>query len=123
MMFFDALLLGGLSIVKMFSMNRWLTLFALIPMALLLASGTVVSKYMMDKWEERQEAFSKLSDFSQESFSGIAVIKAFVKEGHELWEFRKLNKLNEKKNVSYAKMCNSLLQYLPISIYDSKGSG
>ena len=104
MMFFDALLLGGLSIIKMFSMNRWLTLFALIPMALLLASGTVVSKYMMDKWEERQEAFSKLSDFSQESFSGIAVIKAFVKEGHELWEFRKLNKLNEKKNVSYAKM-------------------
>ena len=104
MMFFDALLLGGLSILKMFSMNRWLTLFALIPMALLLASGTVVSKYMMDKWEERQEAFSKLSDFSQESFSGIAVIKAFVKEGHELWEFRKLNKLNEKKNVSYAKM-------------------
>ena len=104
MMFFDALLLGGLSIVKMFSMNRWLTLFALIPMALLLASGTVVSKYMMDKWEERQEAFSKLSDFSQESFSGIAVIKAFVKEGHELWEFRKLNKLNEKKNVAYAKI-------------------
>ncbi len=104
MMFFDAVLLGGLSLIKMFRMNGWLTLFALIPMALLLASGTVVSKYMMQKWEERQEAFSSLSDFSQESFSGIAVIKAFVKEGHELWSFRKLNKLNEEKNIAYTKM-------------------
>ncbi len=103
MMFFDALLLGGLSLIKMFRMDGRLTLFALIPMALLLASGTVVSKYMMRKWEERQEAFSSLSDFSQESFSGIAVIKAFVKEGHELWNFRKLNKLNEEKNVAYTK--------------------
>lgn len=104
MMFFDAVLLGGLSIFEMARKDPTLTLFALIPMALLLASGAVVSKYMMMKWDERQEAFSKLSDFSQESFSGIAVIKAFVKEGHELWEFKKLNKLNEKKNVAYAKM-------------------
>ena len=104
MMFFDAVLLGGLSIFEMAKKDPTLTLFALIPMVLLLASGAVVSKYMMMKWDERQEAFSKLSDFSQESFSGIAVIKAFVKEGHELWEFKKLNKLNEKKNVAYAKM-------------------
>ena len=103
MMFFDAILLGGLSLIKMFNMNRWLTLLALIPMALLLASGTLVSKHMMKKWDLRQDAFSQLSDFSQESFSGIAVIKAFVKEGHELWNFRKLNKLNEERNVSYAK--------------------
>ena len=104
MMFFDAVLLGGLSIIEMAKKDPLLTLLALIPMALLMASGAVVSKYMMKKWDERQEAFSKLSDFSQESFSGIAVIKAFVKEGHELWEFKKLNKLNEEKNVAYAKM-------------------
>ncbi len=34
----------------------------------------------MKKWEERQAAFSELSDFAQENYSGLAVIKAFVKE-------------------------------------------
>ncbi|MFR6662275.1 MAG: hypothetical protein ACLURG_03255 [Gemmiger sp.] len=46
-------------------------------------------------------AFSDLSDFAQENFSGIAVIKAFVKELKELIAFRKLNKQNEEINVTY----------------------
>ena len=84
MMFLDTLLMGVLAIVKMWRMDSVLTLLSLIPMAFLLASATVVGRYMMMKWDVRQEAFSKLSDFSQESFSGIAVIKAFVKEAKEL---------------------------------------
>ena len=80
-MLFDAVFMGGLSIVKMFGMNPLMTLFSLIPMALMLACSNLVGKYMTEKWDTRQAAFSKLSDFSQESFSGIAVIKAFVKEG------------------------------------------
>ena len=72
--------------------------------ARLLAVSTVVGKYMMTKWEKRQEAYSDLSDFAQESFSGIAVIKAFVKESKELWAFKKLNKANEKANVTYVKV-------------------
>jgi ATP-binding cassette subfamily B protein len=103
MMAFDAFFLGGLAILKMFRMNALLTLLSLVPMALLLMIGTIVGKYMMKKWEERQAAFSALSDFSQESFSGIAVIKAFVKEFRELWAFKKLNKQNETANVAYTK--------------------
>lgn len=103
LMLFDALLLGGLSIIKMAGMNWLLTLLALIPMAFMLLASTVISKYMMRKWELRQEAFSALSDFSQENFSGIAVIKAFVKEAKELWAFRKLNKDNEKANVEFTR--------------------
>ena len=103
MMFFDALLLGVLSIGKMFRMNPGLTLLSLIPMGLLLASATVLGKYMMKKWDVRQAAFSKLSDFSQESFSGVAVIKAFVKEGKELMAFGKLNEENERANVAHTR--------------------
>ena len=103
MMFFDALLLGVLAIVKMWNMDPLLTLLALIPMGLLLASATVVGKYMTKKWELRQESFSKLSDFSQESFSGIAVVKAFVKEAKELMAFKKLNLENEKTNIDHTK--------------------
>lgn len=115
MMVFDALFLGGLAIIKMFRMNLLLTLFSLIPMALLLMVGTVVGKYMMKKWAERQEAFSALSDFSQESFSGIAVIKAFVKEFHELWAFKKLNKTNENANVAYTK--SSTLLHISVTLF------
>lgn len=103
LMAFDALMLGGLAVIKMFKMDVALTLFTLIPMALLLVVSTIVGKYMMKKWDARQAAFSSLSDFSQESFSGIAVIKAFVKETKELWAFKKLNIKNENANVEFTK--------------------
>ena len=103
MMFFDAVLLGILAINDMLHMSPMLTLLCLIPMAFLMASATIVGKRLTEKWDTRQEAFSKLSDFSQESFSGIAVIKAFVKEGKELWAFKKLNVENEDANVDHTK--------------------
>lgn len=104
LMFFDALFMGGLAIVKMWAMNPLLTLLSMIPMALLLCMATVVGKSLMHRWDLRQQAFSNLSDFSQESFSGIAVIKAFVKEGRELWAFQKLNKENEEANINHTKL-------------------
>ncbi len=108
LMCFDALLLGALAIIKMAKMNGLLTLFSLIPMAFLLIIGTLLGKYMMKKWERRQAAFSALSDFTQENFSGIAVVKAFVKEFRELWAFKKLNEENEKANIDFTKTSVSL---------------
>ena len=70
--------------------------------------GTVMGTAMTKRWEERQQAFSDLSDFAQENFSGIAVIKAFVKELKELMAFRKLNKQNEEINVIYTKIATLL---------------
>ena len=99
----DAAFLGALAISKMWRMNPLLTGFALIPMACLMGASIIVGKRMSDKWERRQEAFSNLSDFAQESFSGIAVIKAFVKEGKELWAFKKLSKENEDANIAFTK--------------------
>ena len=115
LMFFDALLLGGLAVVKMVKMNWILTLLTLIPMAFLLLVGTIVGQYMTKKWEARQEAFSALSDFAQENFSGIAVIKAFVKEFRELWAFKKLNKDNEKANVEYTR--SSVLLHICVTLF------
>ncbi len=103
MQFFDALLLGVMSMSKMWRMNHLLTVLSLIPMAFLFASATIVGKVMTKKWDYRQECFSDLSDFSQESFSGIAVIKAFVKEAKELLAFKKLNDENEVANIDFTK--------------------
>ena len=101
MMFCDAVLMGILAVRNMLAMDLVLTVLSMIPMAFLLASATIVGKRLMEKWDKRQEAFSRLSDFSQESFSGIAVIKAFVKEGKELWAFKKLNVENEEANIDH----------------------
>ena len=99
----DAVFLGILAIVKMWRMHPLLTGFALIPMVCLMVASILVGNSMSDKWERRQEAFSRLSDFAQESFSGIAVIKAFVKEAKELWAFKKLSKENEEANIAFTK--------------------
>ncbi len=116
MMFFDALFLGVLAIFKMWRMDPLMTLLSMIPMAFLLVIATIVGKSMMHKWDIRQEAFSDLSDFSQESFSGIAVIKAFVKETKELLAFKQLNQKNEKANVDYTKASTLLRIFVTLFV-------
>lgn len=103
LMFCDAICLGSMAIYKMFKLNVFLTFLSLIPMILMGIISVIVGKYMMRKWQIRQEAFSDLSDFSQESFSGIAVIRAFVKEFKELLAFKRINKQNEEANIEFTK--------------------
>ena len=103
MMLFDAALMAVLAISNMWRMDHLLTILALIPMAVLMAASTLLGQHLTKKWDERQEAFSRLSDFAQESFSGIAVIKAFVKEAKELMAFKKLNVENENANITFTR--------------------
>lgn len=103
MQFFDALILGTMAVLKMWQMDHVLTVLSLIPMVFLFGAASVVGSYMMKKWDYRQECFSKLSDYAQESFSGIAVIKAFVKEAKELMAFKEINVENEKANIEFVK--------------------
>ena len=103
MQFFDPIILCSLAITRMWRMDHLLTVLSLIPMGLLFASAAVVGKNMTRKWDYRQKCFSDLSDFAQESFSGIAVIKAFVKEAKELMAFEKLNRDSEDSNIAFTK--------------------
>ncbi len=116
MMLCDALFLGGLSIIKMWKMNALLTLLSLIPMVMMLAVSLIVGKFLTTKWDKRQAAFSSLSDFTQENFSGIAVVKAFVKEVKELLAFKKINKENEEINVEYTKYSTLLRIFITLFI-------
>ena len=118
LMFFDALVLGLLALFKMWCMDYRLTLLALIPATIMFVIGTIMGKTMTKRWEERQQAFSDMSDFAQENFSGIAVIKAFVKEYKELVAFRKLNRQNEEINVVYTKIA-TLLEVLVMLFVES----
>ena len=102
-MLIDAVFLGILAFYKMFKLDLWLTVISVIPLLLLALSGGIVGKFMSRKFEERQKAFENMSDFTLESFSGISVVKAFVKEAKELLRFRKINKENEEKNIEFAR--------------------
>lgn len=108
LMFCDALFLCVLALLKMFRMDPMLTLLSMIPMGFLLGIGAVLDHHLEKRWDARQAAFSSLSDFSQETFSGIAVVKAFVKETVELMNFKKINKINEDANVAHTKMSTLL---------------
>lgn len=115
LMLVDAVAMTGLAIYKMSKLDPVLTLLAFVPMILLFAVGSFVGKFMTKKWEARQEKFSQLSDFTQENFSGIAVIKAFVKEFKELWAFKKLNKENEDINIEFTKI--STLLHISVTFF------
>ena len=116
LMLFDALGLGIMAIVKMAKIDPILTILALIPMFFMGGISVIVGKYMMNKWKLRQEAFSELSDFSQESFSGISVIKAFVKEFKELMAFKKVNKNNENANINFVRASTLLHVFITLFI-------
>lgn len=103
LMLFDIIILGTLAFYRMFTLDKTITYFAAIPLALIAVMATYISKITGKKFKARQQAFEDLSDFTQENFYGISVIKAFVNEVREMRAFAKINKRNQDKNVSYIK--------------------
>ncbi len=116
LMLCDAMFLGMLGIYKMARMNVMLTVFSMIPMVFLFAASLIIGKSLEKKWATRQAAFSSISDYSQESFSGISVIKAFVKEAKEIIMFKKLNKDNENANIKYVRRSTILTALIGLFI-------
>ena len=112
----DALFMGSLALYYMFKINVMLTLLLSIPMFLMALAGGIIGKFMRVKFQERQKAFENLSDFTQENFSGLSVIKAFIKEGKELLSFRKINKENAEKNVVFLRYANLLYVIILVTI-------
>lgn len=102
-MLVDAIFLSTFVIFKMVRLDFALSLLAGVPIILIIVWGALVEKFMAYKWEMRQKAFDELYDFSQENFTGIRVIKAFVKENQELHAFAKVAKKNKDSNIAFVK--------------------
>ena len=103
-MLFDAGFLTVLVMVKMVRLDWALSLVVLLPLLLIAVWGALVEKFQAKKWNERQEEFDKLYDYSRESFTGIRVIKAFVSETRRLHACAKIIRKNKNANLSYARM-------------------
>lgn len=101
LMVIDGTFLTVLALVKMFILSRTLAFIALIPILLIALAGALCERHMSLRWRLRQESNDHLYDFSQESFTGIRVIKAFVKERQQIHNFNKLAIQNRDANVRF----------------------
>lgn len=86
----------------MFSINAKLTLYALIPLPLLSISIYFVNNIINKRSEEIQKSLSNLSTFVQESFSGIRVIKSFIREKATADDFEKESNDYKDKSLKLA---------------------
>ncbi|UII57519.1 ATP-binding cassette domain-containing protein [Cytobacillus spongiae] len=101
----DSLATGGFVIVAMATTISWkLTLICLIPMPFMALLTNWYGTLLHKRFHKAQEAFSSLNDKTQESISGIKVIKTFGQEKEDVEDFRKQSEDVVQKNVSVAKI-------------------
>ena len=114
---FDAIMMTIMVLVKMvLHVNLNLTLLAVVPMLFILAGGIYYGNAIERRYDEKQKAFSEMTDEVQESISGIRVIKAFVQERQELKSFAKANKNNKDKNMRLVRLQAFVMPLLDILI-------
>ncbi len=99
----NILSLFSLIVYNMLSINVTLTLYVLAPLPIMSISIFYISKVLNQKSEKVQRQLSRLSTITQESFSGIRILKSFVNEkiNSKLFEVETNEYLN--KNLSLAK--------------------
>lgn len=93
-----------------------LTLVALTPLLLIIVGDVFFGKAMHRRFMEKQEAFSALTDQTQESISGIRVIKAFVQERKELYAFARASLRCRDKNLAVARLVSTVFPLLDLVI-------
>lgn len=103
MMSVDALALGILAFYKMLKLNVTLALASLVPLLIVLVISNIVGRIIRRKSLLNLKAYSELSDFVQEDYMGIGVIKAFVKEKLKLKQFEKYNQKNMDTCIAFTK--------------------
>ena len=103
----------ALIIPKMASISPKLTLYALSPLPILVVAIYKVSSVMNIKSEIVQRQLSKLSSISQETFSGIRVIKSYTQENFVQNQFMDAAQDYKHKNLDLVRV-NAL--FFPLMI-------
>ena len=123
LMLVDGLVLGSFVLIRMFGLNPQMTGFALIPVGLMGILVFFLNMKIEKKFKINQEAFEHTSDFAQESFTGITVIKAYVREAAESLGFKKKSLDVYNKSMDFMKyiiainvIINALISLVILSI-------
>jgi ATP-binding cassette, subfamily B, multidrug efflux pump len=100
----NLLILFPLVISYMISVNAELTLYSLLPLPVLSLSIYFVNNLINERSEKIQRSLSGLSTYVQEAFSGIRVLKAFVREEDSAREFAKQSEEYKIKSIDLTKV-------------------
>ena len=84
----------------MLSLDTWLTIYALLPLPFLSYVVYRIGKLIHEKYTRIQETFSRLTSRAQENYSGIRVIKSYVREANEIQRWKILSQEYLKKNMN-----------------------
>lgn len=88
----------------MISINFPLTIYSLLPLPILSYGVYRVGKFIHEKYTKIQENFSQLTTRAQENFSGIRVIKSYVREANEIKRWKELSQDYLNKNMSLVRI-------------------
>ncbi len=100
----NAIVLFATVIPYMYVTAPSLTLYTLIPLPVLSIAIYKLSHEIHKRSTVVQEYLSKLTTFTQESFSGIAVIKSYTMEGQVYGSFAQLSEDSKGKNLDLVKV-------------------
>jgi ATP-binding cassette subfamily B protein len=103
----DAVVLGSAAIGFMAYINTTLTLFAVIPMPLIIFGTRFFSRRMHRLYRNTQESFSELTEAVREQFAGIHLIKAYATEREESLLIDKISRNYLNKNIKLVKVTGS----------------
>jgi len=93
-----------LVIYSMWQVNQKLMWYVLLPLPILSISIYYVNSVIIRKSEEIQAALSQISTFAQEAFSGIRVLKSFVREKKSLESFTEASSAYRAKSLGLVKV-------------------
>lgn len=88
----------------MLSIDWSLTLLALLPLPLLSFAVYRIMKLIHEKYTKIQEKFSELTTRAQENYSGIRIVKSYVREENEILKWKELSKDYLNKNMNLVKV-------------------
>jgi ATP-binding cassette subfamily B protein len=98
----------------MISLNFALTIYALLPLPILSYGVYRVGKLIHEKYTKIQENFSQLTTRAQENFSGIRVIKSYVREANEIKRWNELSQEFLRKNMNLVRIQSLIMPILTI---------
>jgi len=101
-------------VVIMISLNLALTIYALLPLPILSYGVYRVGKLIHEKYTKIQENFSQLTTRAQENFSGIRVIKSYVREANEIKRWNELSQEFLRKNMNLVRIQSLIMPILTI---------
>lgn len=100
----DGTALLGIALYKMAMLDKFLTVLALLPSFLVIMVMFMLRQEMQKRFIKKQKAFEMMNDFTQESISGLSIIRAYVRESFERLRFKKSTENYFDNAYNYAKV-------------------